>query len=293
MSFVKKLTDDNLDVTDNSDENKFKNKIENLKVCVCGVGVVGTALVKAFEKRKIILTQYDKYKKNGKIDNLLSSDLVFLCLPTLYDDGIKEYNKKSLYEICSFLDDNEFQGLCIIKSTIEPGTCRKLERKYNLKIIHNPEFLTARTANKDFNNQKHIVLGYSDKMKMISDCVLEKFYKFYWGKSEISKSVFEESEIMKIGINSFYAVKIQFLNEIYLLSNKYNIDFDKIIQMMLKNKWISENHTKVPGTDGKLSYGGMCFPKDTNALYQTMLKSNIPCKVLEATIKERNEMRDD
>ena len=51
-------------------------------------------------------------------------------------------------------------------------------------------------------------------------------------------------------------------------------------------------HTNVPGHDGKISYGGLCFPKDTNALNQYMIKSNTPNKVLEATIKERNKMRD-
>ena len=61
--------------------------------------------------------------------------------------------------------------------------------------------------------------------------------------------------------------------------------------MMLKNKWISPQHIQVPGTDGKLSYGGMCFPKDTNALYQLMLKKETPCEVLAGTILERNKMR--
>ena len=32
-------------------------------------------------------------------------------------------------------------------------------------------------------------------------------------------------------------------------------------------------HTNVPGTDGKLSYGGACFPKDTNALNNFMIKN--------------------
>ena len=63
--------------------------------------------------------------------------------------------------------------------------------------------------------------------------------------------------------------------------------------LMLKNKWINPMHTKVPGSDGLLSYGGYCFPKDTNALAQYMRREGITCKVLEGTIQERNEMRDD
>ena len=62
---------------------------------------------------------------------------------------------------------------------------------------------------------------------------------------------------------------------------------------MLKNKWINPMHTNVPGTDGKLSYGGYCFPKDTNALLQYMKREETPHGVLSATIEERNEMRQD
>ena len=63
--------------------------------------------------------------------------------------------------------------------------------------------------------------------------------------------------------------------------------------MMLKNDWINPMHTVVPGTDGKLSYGGYCFPKDTNALLEFMKKNNSPSEVLEATISERNKMREE
>ena len=70
-----------------------------------------------------------------------------------------------------------------------------------------------------------------------------------------------------------------------------NVDYKKVVSMMLKNNWIHPNHTEVPGPDGLLSYGGMCFPKDTNALYQLMLKKGTPCEVLGGTISERNKMR--
>ena len=62
---------------------------------------------------------------------------------------------------------------------------------------------------------------------------------------------------------------------------------------MLKNGWINPMHTNVPGPDGKLSYGGYCFPKDTNALLNDMKNKGTPYKVLEATIEERNTMRKD
>lgn len=102
-----------------------------------------------------------------------------------------------------------------------------------------------------------------------------------------------ESESMKSFVNCFYSVKIQFFNELYLLCKKIGCDYDVVKNLMLKNKWINPMHTDIPGPDGKLSYGGYCFPKDTNALLNHMKRENTPSMVLEATVLERNIMRDD
>jgi UDP-glucose 6-dehydrogenase len=122
---------------------------------------------------------------------------------------------------------------------------------------------------------------------------LISFYKKYYMYADISLCTSIESESMKIFVNCFYSVKIQFFNELYLLSKSMGADYNKIRDLMLKNKWINPMHTNVPGPDGLLSYGGYCFPKDTNALYNHMKRMNTPHMVLEATINERNSMRED
>ena len=62
---------------------------------------------------------------------------------------------------------------------------------------------------------------------------------------------------------------------------------------MLENDWINPMHTQVPGSDGKLSYGGACFPKDTQALLHHMKKVGSEHAVLEACIKERDQLRNE
>ena len=143
-----------------------------------------------------------------------------------------------------------------------------------------------------FDNQSHIVIGGVDKNdKNIT--YLKDFYTKYWPVAKISISQYEESELMKIGVNSFYATKIQFFNEIYSLTETFkDTSYEKVVSMMIANNWISPNHVTVPGVDGKLSYGGMCFQKDTNALYQLMLKKETPNMVLGSVINERNQMRE-
>lgn len=263
----------------------------NYIIGICGIGVVGSAVLECFKRREMLLKVYDKYKGIGEISELLETNIIFLCLPTLYSEEKKEYDKTSIHEVCNYLSENNYTGIVVLKSTIEPGTCRNLQKKYNINIVHNPEFLSARTAEKDFEKQNHIVIGgKTNDDKNVK--IIKIFYEKYWNGILISTSLYEESELMKIGVNCFYSTKIQFFNELYSLTKSFkNAKYNNVVSMMLKNDWISPNHVTVPGTDGKMSYGGMCFPKDTNALYQLMLKKGTPSEVLGAVIKERNIMR--
>ena len=77
----------------------------------------------------------------------------------------------------------------------------------------------------------------------------------------------------------------------YDLCNKLDSDFNTVRNLILNNGWVNKMHTTVPGPDGKLSYGVACFPKDTQALYNTMLEHGSICEVLGSTISERNKMR--
>jgi len=260
-------------------------------ISIIGLGFVGTAMLKSFKLKKINVKGYDKYKDSDSFEECLNSTIMFLALPTVYNEENCKYDLNPIYETCEKLVKHNYNGFVIIKSTVEPETTRKLLENYDLKFIHNPEFLTARTAFDDFHNQKHIVLGKGKKDLDIDD-VLD-FYIMCYPDAEISVCTSTESESMKSFVNCFYATKVQFFNELYLLCNSIDCDYDVVKDLMLKNKWINPMHTQVPGTDGKLSYGGYCFPKDTNALLQFMKLKKTNHKVLEAVISERNEMRDD
>lgn len=262
---------------------------------IIGLGFVGSAIYKSLNIKEADLVFYDKYKNGGmgSLTDCLRADILFLALPTLYLDELKEYDKSSLYEICDYLNSKEFKGVVVLKSTVEPETLDKLEKKYNLNFIHNPEFLTARTAFEDFHNQKHVVLGKGKNCDLQKYNTVVQFFQKYYPGAEISECQSVESESMKIFVNSFYSVKIQFFNELYLLCQKNGADFNTIKNLMLKNGWINPMHTNVPGPDGKLSYGGACFPKDTSALQQYMHRLNSENKVLKATIEERLQFRKD
>ena len=264
---------------------------------IIGVGFVGNAIYSFCKKHNIKNIIYDKYKNGGigSPNDILNTDIVYLRLPTLFCEKRNSYNTDSIVENISFLNQNNYSGIILIKSTVQPTFSNNISLKYpKLKIWHNPEFLSAKTAVHDFENPPQIILGFSMKRKTFiqESNTLTQFYKNYFNNIPITIASSNETETVKICANSFYSVKIQFFNEIYDLCNKLHIDYNNVKQMMLDNKWINSNHTNVPGHDGLLSYGGACFPKDTNALLQFMKQYNVSHNVLEATIKERNLIRD-
>jgi len=267
------------------------------KIGIIGIGIVGSAIMNSFLEKGYEINKnlfiYDKYKNINNIDLVIESDLLFLALPTQYNEIIQTYNLDSLVETLNILSEKNYHGLIIIKSTMEPGTTDILYDKYKLDIIHNPEFLTARTAHQDFNNQTHIVLGHTKIHNQAKLDTLIRFYKKNYPLAEISICYSTESESMKLFTNNFYAVKVQFFTELYLLCQKMNIEYNTVKELMLKNGWINPQHTTIPGPDGNISYGGLCFPKDTNALLQYMKKNDSPHSILESTVNERNELRKD
>ena len=264
-----------------------------MNISIIGLGFVGSAMKKSFEMKDVNVFGYDKYKDcNHTFEDCLETEIMFLCLPTKFNEDTCEYDKEPIHEVCARLNKSGYDGLVVIKSTVEPGTTNMLTEQYtNLTFVHNPEFLTARTAFEDFHNQKHVVLGKGEKNDNIEALVI--FYNKLYPDAQISVCCSIESESMKSYVNCFYSVKIQFFNELYLTCQKNGSDYNTVKNLMLKNNWINPMHTTVPGPDGELSYGGLCFPKDTNALLEYMKKNNIPCSVLKATVEERNEMRSD
>jgi UDPglucose 6-dehydrogenase len=265
-----------------------------MKTGIIGLGFVGNAIQQSFNIFNINTIIFDKYKNIGNFDQCLHTDLLFLALPTLFNDETEEFDKSEIIQTCTLLHNNNYKGLVILKSTVEPETTKKLSNQFkNLKILHNPEFLTAKTAVHDFHNQKHIIIGKGPNCTNNDVQFLHDFFKNYYTDAHITICTSDESESTKLFLNSFYATKVQFFTELYLLCNKNNTNFNNIKNIMLKNNWINPMHTNVPGPDGNISYGGLCFPKDTKALNSYMKKYNSNNKVLQSSIDERDNLRND
>ena len=265
-----------------------------MNIAQIGHGFVGKAISRSFSKKGHNTVIYDKYQDIGSPKDVLGSDFLFLCLPTPYVEG-HGFDLSAITENMKFLYQSNYAGLIVLKSTVEPGTTERLNKQFrSLQMCHNPEFLTARTADEDFHNQTHIVLGYNEDWNNSKDSTskLSTFFSNNYPDAKVSICTSRESESMKLFCNNFYAMKVQIFNEFYFLCQKMGVDYETVKDLMLANDWINPMHTIVPGPDGQASYGGACFPKDTNALKHMMKTLGSPHRMLEACIEEHDLMRE-
>lgn len=184
------------------------------------------------------------------------------------------------------------QTYIVIKSTVQPGTCRDLCDKYSrndFKIVFFPEFLREKTFEEDIYNAPFSLLGYSDvKQEDIEQMtyLIEKLYNHNKNVKIIHKK-YEECELFKYTINVFLSVKVWYFNEINVICNKLNVDYNSLHNLFELEPRIGSSHTGVPGHDGKYGFGGKCLPKETKGMCYLQEILGIDNTVL-ANILKRN-----
>lgn len=256
------------------------------KIGVIGMGFVGKAIFHGFSLfYETKGYDIDPKKSPNTLEQTLQSDFVFVCLPTPSSEN-GEADLSYIWDFFKTIKDKS--PIFILKSTVPIGTTKKLENEFSVKIVHNPEFLSARTADVDFITQSRVILGCNSPITGVK--VAELFSERFNGIN-IVKMNSDESELVKYFLNCFFATKITFFNEVRLLSDKIGLDWDNVMRGVLSDGRIEKLHTDVPGHDGKFGFGGACFPKDTLALSKVFEKHNINPLVLKATIEQNKNIR--
>ena len=99
--------------------------------------------------------------------------------------------------------------------------------------------------------------------------------------------------MIKYTINTFLASKVIYFNEIKRLFDSFKIsdDWNEIIDIISLDERLGSSHMNVPGHDGRLGFGGACFPKDSLALLKLASKEQIELKILENVIRINNTIR--
>lgn len=261
-----------------------------MKIGIVGNGFVGNAIYQNF-KDKVETCVYDvKAEKSlNTLEEVINSDIVFVCLPTpMKSDG--ECDLSFIMNFFRSAEPKHENPLFVIKSTVPIGTTDRLRRmREDLRIIHNPEFLTAVNAVEDFRNSDRNIIGGFQKW-----CLeLRDLYLKHFPNTPIQIVSSQESETIKYFCNSFLAAKVSFFNNLYEVCKKLDMNFDSVKDGVTSDKRIGLSHTKVPGPDGLMGFGGYCFPKDINALINTLKEHEIDDRLFSAVWEYNKKLRND
>ena len=246
----------------------LKNKIEMLKNRKLPIYEPGLSEIIFSDKSKIDFT--DSY------EDLKDRDIVFIAVPTptINNKIDLSYVINASKSIASVNKD----AILVIRSTVIPGTARKIMELTGLNVISNPEFAREGSAVYDTLHPDRVVVG-GKNAEIVAD-----IWKFTNAPMIITTN--EIAELIKYASNSFLAVKISFINEFAKLCEKIpGCDIEVVAKGIGLDKRIGESFLKAG-----LGFGGSCLPKDTRAIVSFAESLGVELKVVKAAI-EINDMR--
>ncbi len=217
---------------------------------IIGGGVVGLAVKNFYPNAKV----YDKFKDFDSLEDVMQKDYIFVCVPTPFNNGFDPSIIDEVYKKLSGLKDKAV----IIKSTAIPGTSERLQKEYpHLRVLFNPEFLDSSKANKDFCNPDKQIVGYTAKSKDIAKDVM----------SILPRAPYESmmpataAEVLKYMVNTYYATKVIFANQIYDICEKLGVDYDIVREGFEHDRRVAPGNFDV-WHGGSRGFDGKCLPKD-------------------------------
>ena len=270
------------------------------RIGIVGRGFVGSAVQFGFSPNvgcdaEVRVYDVDPNKSTHTLEETINkSDFVFLSVPTpsnkdgsinidILDDALNNINEVS-----------ECRNVILVRSTVTPGTTQKLQMKYiDLNLLFNPEYLTERNAKFDFINQSRFIIGSGEATisKMYSENLADLFRDRFGESTSILETNYETAEMIKYMNNCFFVTKVSFMNEMYRVAEKSNVDWEQAVSGFVTDGRIGHTHIDVPGPDGKFGFGGSCFPKDIRAMIKHADGIGVDVNVLKAAWETNLQVR--
>ena len=250
-----------------------------MKIGVIGRGFVGGAITNGFENQGHEVLVHDT-KLNTKIENVLESRLLYICVPTpSSEDG--SCNTNIVESVLIELSELNYDGSVCIKSTIVPGTTQKFRQQFNnLNISFVPEFLREKTAVEDFLYNNNVLVIGSEDDETIS-LVKESHGVLPTHTVTMTPT---EAELTKYFSNTYKAMRVTFANAFYNLCNAMGSDYDKVRDAFLFHGVGDGHYLRVNKKFG--GFGGTCLPKDSKALAKLVDELGLPMEVFRVIVSD-------
>lgn len=178
-----------------------------MKIKIIGHGWVGKAMESIFPDA--IIQRRGEQKE--------TCDVAFVCVPTDLKDG------KLDTSIVEEVVNNAQEPLIVIRSTVMPGTCDKLEKMGN-EICFQPEYLGETVAHPLLNegDRKFLIIGGKPENRRK---LIELYQGVYNANITIRQVSNYEAEVIKISENRAIAFKVAECQELYDACEKAGIDY--------------------------------------------------------------------
>lgn len=158
----------------------------------------------------------------------------------------------------------------------------KLQERRGLRIIHNPAFLAVDDqSSESLHQQDFVVIGapIEERYTVEFESLIRMLRENYTHNIYICEP--KCSELMKLVLDAFYAVKIQYFTDVYLLCRKLGVQYDHIKDLVQHQGSVAPNHMDVDGYDGDLH-----TREHVNALFKVFSDHGIPASTAHGAVRD-------
>ena len=287
--------------------------MKKINPCIIGLGYVGLPLFVSLKKKfqvvgydlnKKRITELKKYidrnnefdKSDLKLQNkslisskhidIKKSNFYIVTVPTPINKNNTpdlSFIKSAFITISKYIKQND---IIILESTVYPGTtldiCKNIIKKKNKNIKFFIGYSSERINPGDkIHNLKNISKVVSINADKEITSLVKNVYKNVTKKIVFTKKI-NEAELSKLIENTQRDLNIGLMNELMILCEKANLDFNEVIRLA-NTKW---NFLKFkPGL-----VGGHCLPVDPYYLAYFAKKLNFKTQITLAARKTNNYM---
>lgn len=285
-----------------------ENITEKPSIGICGAGFVGASCYQVFSKlNDYDVVAYDRYVAGSKLYNecstakfvsleeLAKCDVVFVCVPTPMKISTGECDTSIVENCVATLRNLNKDNVIVIKSTVPPGTTKKLNFSYS-NVFFNPEFLTEANAINDFISLEYQIIGINEdnKEQINHNHILLRLYKdCYVQNVTKSEQLFvmdsTSAEMIKYVRNCYLATRLSFFNEINQVCQALDLNYEKVVHYAGIDSRVGQHYNKIdPDNPG---WGGKCLYKDVNAFKYLASQLKVDPVVLYSVNEKNLEVR--
>jgi UDPglucose 6-dehydrogenase len=205
-----------------------------MKIGICGFGWVGKSMYQMFpeavvydKEHPVAVAWMSKFTQKQEQRNLTMKDInecdiavISVPTPNKEDDSLDTSIVEEVVKECEC-------PLILIRSTVMPGTCDYLEKKYKKNIVFQPEYLGESVNHPLLDEGKNPFMILGGKRENTQK-IIEMYQQVYNARTTIRQVSALEAEVIKLSENRAIMFKVAQCQELYDVCEKADIDFNTI-----------------------------------------------------------------